>query len=292
MPILESLFMIKSIIIGTLLFISSLGTLVSGENKIVLKAEEHFLKKEWKEASEIYNIVLNSEKDNISLYAPSIIAAGKCNNYNRVISYITISENRGIPLDSVLTRTLTLSLKTRSTEIYENTLLLIKEKQPWLKNFINNRLLDFYFNRKNNIKCIEVADAIIESKPKNVCNIMIVKAKAMNDIGDINSAISVMEEVFNINPKIAEARLFLGNYYFISAKQSIKDGNFIVRLPEKNSKKGEYIKYINTDIYSALKRAKSYLDVDFLTNKRPYVKNIIKEIDAMISAFEAPITNN
>lgn len=292
MPILESLFMIKSIIIGTLLFISSLGTLVSGENKIVLKAEEHFLKKEWKEASEIYNIVLNSEKDNISLYAPSIIAAGKCNNYNRVISYITISENRGIPLDSVLTRTLTLSLKTRSTEIYENTLLLIKEKQPWLKNFINNRLLDFYFNRKNNIKCIEVADAIIESKPKNVCNIMIVKAKAMNDIGDINSAISVMEEVFNINPKIAEARLFLGNYYFISAKQSIKDGNFIVRLPEKNSKKGESIKYINTDIYSALKRAKSYLDVDFLTNKRPYVKNIIKEIDAMISAFEAPITNN
>ncbi|MBQ3555177.1 MAG: hypothetical protein IJA09_03055 [Bacteroidales bacterium] len=282
----------KTFIIGIFLFVSSFSFSALSENKILNKAEEHFQKKEWKEASEIYNIVLNGDKGNISLYAPSIIAAGKCNNYNRVISYISISENSGIPLDSVLKQTLTLSLKTRNTDIYENTLLLIKEKQPWLKNFVNNHLLDFYFNRKNNIKCIEIADAIIEGKPKNITDIMIVKAKAMNDIGDINSAVSVMEEVLNLNPEIAEARLFLGYYYFLSAKQSIKDGNFTIKLPQKRGKKSEEITYENTDIYSALKRAKSYLDIHSLTNKRPYVKNIIKEIDAMISAFESPISSN
>lgn len=292
MPDLDNLFMTKTFIIGILLFVSSLSFSVLGENKILIKAEEHFNKKEWKEASEIYNIVLNNEKGNIALYAPSIIAAGKCNNYNRIMSYISISENRGIPLDSVLTKTLNLALKTRSTDIYENTLLLIKNKQPWLKNYINNRLLEFFYNRKNNIKCIEIADAIIENNPKNITDIMVIKAKAMNDIGDINSAISVMEEVLSINPTSIEARLFLGNYYYISAKQSIKDGNFTVKLPQKRGKKSEDVKYENTDIYSALKRAKIYLDVDYIRNKRPYVRNIIKEIDDMISAFEAPITDN
>ncbi|MBR2475150.1 MAG: hypothetical protein IKB57_01220, partial [Bacteroidaceae bacterium] len=61
---------------------------------------------------------------------------------------------------------------------------------------------------------------------------------------------------------------------------------------QKRGKKSEDVKYENTDIYSALKRAKIYLDVDYIRNKRPYVRNIIKEIDDMISAFEVPITDN
>ena len=57
----------------------------------------------------------------------------------------------------------------------------------------------------------------------------------------------------------------------------------------KKRKEEKGPKYVNTDIYSAFKRAKAYLDVEFITNKRPYVKNIIREIEAMIKAFEEPI---
>ena len=275
--------MLRSFFLGIFAIFS---VAISANNKIRVKAEEHFSRSEWKEASEIYNILISSEKNNLSLYAPSIIAAGKCNNYNRVIEYIVFSENCGIPLDSVFSRTLTLSLKVKSTDVYENMLLIVSKKQPWLKNFINGHLLQFYSNRKNNEKVIEIADAIINSKPKNVTDIMLVKAKALNDMGDTRYAIAIMDEIFNIDKNNVDARLFLGYYYFNSAKQSIKNGNFIVRLPGKRGKKSGKGLYINTDIYTALKRAKNFLDVEFLTDKRPYVQNSIKEIETMIAAFE------
>ena len=264
----------------------------NADNKLRTKADEHFSKKEWKEASEVYNILINSEKNNTSLYAPSIVSAGKCNNFNRVMEYITFSEKCGIPLDSIFRKTLSLSLNIRSTDIYETTLLTIRERQPWLKNFINGYLLEFYNIRKNNLKTIDIANSIIESNPKNITEIMGIKAKALNDIGDINSAIEVMEGILKIDENNIDARLFLGNYFFISAKQSIKEGNFTVKIPSKKGKGKEDVKYINTDIYSALKRAKIYLNVEYLTDKRPYVQNIVKEIDSMIKAFEEPILKN
>ena len=282
--------MMRSCFILSLFIFFSLSIFnANADNKIRTKADEHFAKGEWKEASEIYNILINSEKNNTSLYAPSIISAGKCNNFNRVMEYITISEKCGIPLDSIFRNTLSLSLKIRSTDVYETTLLTIKERQPWLKNFINGYLLEFYNIRKNTLKTIDIANSIIESNPKNVTEIMAIKAKALNDIGDINSAIDVMEGILKIDENNIDARLFLGNYFFISAKQSIKNGNFTVKIPSKKGKGKDNIKYINTDIYSALKRAMLYLNVEYLTNKRPYVQNIVKEIDSMIKAFEEPI---
>ena len=283
--------MTKNFFIGLIAFFSLSVFNINANDKIRNKANEHFERKEWKEASEIYNVLINSEKGNISLYAPSIISAGKCDNYNRVMDYITFSEKCGIPLDSVFKRTLTLSLKTRSTEVYENMLLTIKTKQPWLKNFINGYLLDFYNNRKNRQKTIDIANTILETKPKNTTEILLIKAKALNDMGDINSAIIVMEEILDIDSNNIDARLFLGNYYFSSAKQSIKDGNFTVKIPSKKSKGKGGAKYVNTDIYSAFKRAKTYLDVEFISDKRPYVKNIIREIETMLKAFEEPMTD-
>lgn len=275
--------MLRSLFLGLFAIFS---VAIYANNKIRIKAEEHFSRGEWKEASEIYNILISSEKNNLSLYAPSIIAAGKCNNYNRVIEYIVFSENCGIPLDSVFNRTLTLSLKVRSADVYENMLLTVSKKQPWLKNFINGHLLQFYCNRKNNEKVIEIADVIINSKPKNITDIMLVKAKALNDMGDTGYAIAIMDEIINIDNNNIDARLFLGYYYFNSAKQSIKNGNFIVRLPGKRGKKSIKGLYVNTNIYTALKRAKNFLDVEILTDKRPYVQNSIKEIETMIAAFE------
>lgn len=282
--------MVKRFLLGLFVIFSVSVFSASASDKIRTKAEEHFAKKEWKEASEIYNIIINSEKNDISLYAPSIVSAGRSNNYNRVMEYITLSEKCGIPLDSIFKSTLTLSLKTRSTDVYENMLLTIKEKQPWLKNLINGYLLKFYDNRKNTVKTIEIADMIIAGNPKNVTDIMIIKARALNDVGNIDSAINVMEDILGIDSNNIDARIYLGNYYFVSAKKSIKAGNFTVKTPVKKSRNKNDIKFANTDIYSALKRAKYYLDVEFISDKRPYVQNLIKEIDAMISAFEEPIT--
>jgi hypothetical protein len=206
------------------------------------------------------------------------------------MEYVTLSEKCGIPLDSIFKSTLALSLKTRSTDVYENMLLTIKEKQPWLKNLINGYLLKFYDNRKNTVKTIEIADMIIAGNTKNVTDIMIIKARALNDVGNIDSAINVMEDILGIDSNNIDARIYLGNYYFVSAKKSIKAGNFTVKTPARKSRNKNDIKFANTDIYSALKRAKYYLDVEFISDKRPYVQNMIKEIDAMISAFEEPIT--
>ena len=281
--------MYKNFIIVLFLVFSLSLFSTEASNKNRIKADEFFIKGEWIEASEIYNTLIVMNKGDISLYAPSIISAGKNSNYERALRYITLAEKNGISLDSVFCNTLSLSIKRRCTDVYENLLITLKERQPRLKKIIDIYLLDFYFDRKKNLKTIEIADIIIKSKPSNIAEIMIIKAKALNDMGDINSAINVMKEVFDIDSNNIEARLYLGNYYYFSAKESIKNGNFTVKTEEKKGKKGENVKYINTDIYSALKRARFYLDVNSLTNKRPYVQNIIKEIEALIEAFENPM---
>lgn len=282
--------MVRSLITGLVILLSTVCFTTNADNKIRNKADEHFVKKEWKEASEVYNVLLHSSINDFSLYAPAIVSAGNSNNYDRVMKYISLSSKTGIPLDSIFSRTLSLSLKTRSTIVYERMLLTIKQQQPWLEKFINNHLLSFYYNRKNCIKAIEIADAIIAKNPKNIIEVMSIKAKALNDMGNINSAVSVVEDILSIDSNNIDARIFLGYYYYTSAKQSIKDFNFVVKIPTKRDKKSNNIKYINTDIYTALKRAKHYLSIDGFTDKSPYLQEVINEIITMINAFEEPIT--
>ena len=106
--------MTRSIFLSLFIIFSLSVLCANGNNKIETKAYEHFSKNEWKEASEIYNVLIYNKKNNIALYAPSIISAGKSNNYNRIMEYITFSEKCGIPLDSIFRSTLSLSLKTKS----------------------------------------------------------------------------------------------------------------------------------------------------------------------------------
>ena len=279
--------MAKFLIPILLLLFNSACYTTQADNGIYDKVEEYFVKKEWDKASDIYNHLLCNDIYNIELYARAIVTAVKCDNYNRVMEYIIISENRGIPLDSIFNRALTLSLKIRETEVYENILLTIKKEQPWLNDLINSYLLKFYYVRKNNFKCIEIANVIIGERPENIIEVMIIKAKALNDMGDINSAATIMRDILSIDSNNIDARLFLGHYYYILAKQGIKDGNFSVKVSEKRGRKNSNVKYMDRDIYSALKRAKYYLNIDSYNN--PYIQNIIKEIEDMIKTFETPI---
>ena len=203
--------MAKFLIPILLLLFNSACYTTQADNGIYDKVEEYFVKKEWDKASDIYNHLLCNDIYNIELYARAIVTAVKCDNYNRVMEYIIISENRGIPLDSIFNRALTLSLKIRETEVYENILLTIKKEQPWLNDLINSYLLKFYYVRKNNFKCIEIANVIIGERPENIIEVMIIKAKALNDMGDINSAATIMRDILSIDSNNIDARLFLGH---------------------------------------------------------------------------------
>lgn len=257
--------------------------------KLISNATEHFANGEWKESSSLFQIVVSEHSDKIIFYAPAIVSAAKTDNYDLVMSYVVTSEKRGLAIDSILDNTLTLTIKIKDVAIYEKMLLRIKKEQPWLHNKIDMRLLNFYYDRHMNKEAIEMANSIIAKSPKNVIDLMLVKAKSYNELGEVDSAVVVMRDIVIIDEKVVDARLFLGNYYYLSAKESIKEGKFTVKVPAKKGKKSSFAKYSNTNIYSALKRAKMFLDADFLTEKRPYVQSLISDIDAMIDAFEEPI---
>lgn len=264
--------MIKYALTFIFLFIStSLSAIVIEGNKLIDKANKHIENMEWKEASALYDIIISQKPDSLNLYAPAIVASAKTDNYNHVVDIVVISEKNGIALDSILNNLLTYTTKIGDTDLYEKTVLSLQEKQPWFEKLFNKQLLEYYKKRHYNIKAIEIADRIIKSKPANIKEIMTIKANCLNELGDIDSAAIVMSEILAIDSTFYDARLYLGNYYYLKAIQLIED-----TTEEIDEKSACYL----------LQQAKEFIDIEYLKAKSPYVRDRLKEIDELCKPKE------
>lgn len=264
--------MIKYALTFIILFISTLLSAIEiEENKLIDKANKHIENMEWKEASALYDIIISQKPDSLNLYIPAIVASAKTDNYNHVVDIVVISEKNGIALDSILDNLLTYTTKIGNTEIYEKTILSLQEKQPWFEKLFNKQLLEYYKKRHYNIKAIEIADRIIKNKPANIKEIMTIKANCLNELGDIDSAAIVMSEILAIDSTFYDARLYLGNYYYLKAIQLIEDT--AEEIDEKSA-------------CSLLQQAKEYIDIEYLKAKSPYVRDRLNEIERLCTPKE------
>ena len=264
--------MIKHALTYIILFIStSLPAIEIEGNKLIDKANKHIENMEWKEASALYDIIISQEPDSLNFYAPAIVASAKTDNYNHVVEIVVVSEKNGIALDSILNNILIYTTKLGDTNIYEKTLLSLQKKQPWFEKLFNKHLLEYYKKRHYNTKAIEIADHIIKSKPANIKEIMAIKANCFNELGDIDSAAIVMREILAIDNNFYDARIYLGNYYYLKAIQLIEN-----RAEEIDEK----------EICSLLQQTKEFIDIEYLKAKSPYVRDRLKEIDKLCNPKE------
>ena len=90
-------------------------------------------------------------------------------------------------------------------------------------------------------------------------------------MGDIDSAAIVMSEILAIDSTFYDARIYLGNYYYLKAIQLIKDT--AEEIDEK-------------EICSLLQQAREFIDIEYLKAKSPYVRDRLKEIDKLCNPKE------
>lgn len=264
--------MIKYALTFIILFIStSLLAIEIEGNKLIDKANKHIENMEWKEASALYDIIISQKPDSLNFYAPAVVASAKMGNYEHVVEIVVISEKNGMALDSILNNILTYTTKIGDTNIYERTILSLQEKQPWFEKLFNRHLLEYYTKRHYNIKAIEIADRIIKSNPANIKDIMRIKANCLNELGDIDSAAIAMSEILAIDSSFYDARIYLGNYYYLKAIQLIEDT--AEEIDEK-------------EICSLLQQAREFIDIEYLKTKSPYVRDRLKEIDKLCNPKE------
>lgn len=275
----------KRILVAVISLFITAGSVAQVTNvKLSRKAEAHFTNREWKEAVSMYQILLMETPGAGELYPPAIIASGKTDDYEKMIFFVELSENNGIPLDSLFENTFALSMRVNDTPIYESMLLTVKEKQPWFKKIVNNYLLRYYNLRKENDKAIEIADEILSFSPYNT-DVILHKAKALTDCGRNEEAAGCMKEILKKSPSSEEASLFLGNYYYLKGKKHYE------RLASKRDsiyadKPHDITDTFKTERDSIIVKyfipAKSYLGAGNLAERKPYVKSLLNKIDNYI----------
>ncbi|MEG1643310.1 MAG: tetratricopeptide repeat protein [Bacteroidales bacterium] len=252
--------------------------------KLSRKANDHFNNHEWKEALSMYEILLMEMPTYGQLYPPVIISCGKIKDYDKMISFVELSENSGIPLDSLFVNTFALSMKIDDTGIYEKMLITVKEKQPWFQKIVNNYLLKYYIVRKENGMALEIADEILSLAPSNI-DIMINKARILTDSGRNDEAATCMKDVLKNSPEEEEAILFLGNYYFLEGKKL-----YDMLPPKEYSLHTERHNYINTPLKTKRDSiiakyfipSKNYLSTDGIAKDRPYIQFLLNNIENYI----------
>lgn len=92
-------------------------------------------------------------------------------------------------------------------------MILVKEKQPWLKRNINIRLARLYDSRNNAEKMIEMSDTLLAVNPDDP-SMLRIKARGYMLLDRYDEAVAVYKRIIGLNPKDVDAMLNIGVYYF------------------------------------------------------------------------------
>ncbi len=176
------------------------------------KAERFFMHKEWANAAAMYEIMLEDSAGVVDTYAHAIAVAGMRNLPDYEMSLLERAQARLIPMDSVLRGVQRVSFAMGHTSLYENFLLLVKERQPWLTRSIEKQLLRYYLFRRNAPEIIRYSQIMLSGAPDNVDYLTSLARGYMFD-GQEERGIAIYRQLLEKHPGNYRTLLVLGNYY-------------------------------------------------------------------------------
>lgn len=269
------------------LFVSSFSPAQEVNSILLRKAETHFANEEWREAAAMFDVLINESPAVLKLYPYAVAANDLGGDRKGVMAAVELSEKSGIPLDSLFVKTHLLCTALGYNGIYERLLLEIKAEQPWFKRIVNRYLLKFYMERKMNDEAAEIVDEALLSSPDNT-DLLKAKAMILADSGNLQGAAECMERVLSFDPTAVEARLFLGNFYFIKGSELYdKRGRGI--MPDGMDSVSVTVSPDTADYRmearSLFLRAIGFLDPDSTGINTPYVRNTVDIIRKRLRAL-------
>lgn len=128
-------------------------------------------------------------------------------------SLLEATQRYALPLDSLFDEVRISAFEIGRPAILEDFMILVKEKQPWLKRNINIRLARLYDSRNNAEKMIEMSDTLLAVNPDDP-SMLRIKARGYMLLDRYDEAVAVYKRIIGLNPKDVDAMLNIGVYYF------------------------------------------------------------------------------
>ena len=122
------------------------------------------------------------------------------------------TQQHGVSLDSLFNGVRKVSFTMGTAKAYEEFLLLVKDRQPWLSRNVCIYLLDYYMYRNDSQNVKEITQELLEHTPDNV-EYLKCFANACMQLGDFENMEIYFKRVLEIDNHDEDALVALGNYY-------------------------------------------------------------------------------
>lgn len=261
----------KQSILITLLFFLPLFKMTATPNRFQELADELYASGNKEKAFRTYGDAIKAdfpEDNNFELY----INAGDCAyelNYKQIaFSYYCIAAQKEAPAQQLI---------KHIKEVYCNgdidctgkTTKQIISKHPGTSDSLSYAIADLLYRKARYEDAIPLFKNILEKQPDNIYTKSRL-ADALLHSNDIDSAKILYQEIIETQPNDIEASLFLGNYYYIIAKEAgAKDADLSTEAQSKainfyeksasflekvySSKKSDVVRMKLIDIYTITK---------------------------------------
>ena len=121
------------------------------------KADRFYQHEEWANALAMFRAILEREPTDMQTYGRSVTVYGAISNPEEQMELLEATQRYALPLDSLFDEVRISAFEIGRPAILEDFMILVKEKQPWLKRNINIRLARLYDSRNNAEKMIEMS---------------------------------------------------------------------------------------------------------------------------------------
>ena len=174
------------------------------------KADRAFVNREWAGASALYMLLSDKEPSAGLPYGRLIVAqemradtAGSAASIERALSH-------SVPLDSVLEPLRAEAFTLSRPGLYEDFLLRIQKRLPYLHRVIDIRLLRYYTLRRDPVKMADYSRRMLAGNPADTDAIATIADAAVME-GDTDAAIAAWERILAIDPANYNALAALAN---------------------------------------------------------------------------------
>lgn len=175
------------------------------------KAARFYADHEWASALAMYELMLSERPGVTATYGNAIVAAAVTGQPATQVALLEQAMRHRVPLDSLFASVETRSFALGRAGIYEDFLLLVKERQPWMTRNINARLLDYYTFRREPDKMIEMARLMLDGLPDSI-RFLALLARGQMMRGDTADSLATYRHILRLDPDNYDALLQLGNH--------------------------------------------------------------------------------
>lgn len=187
-------------------------------SKLKEKAERFYAYQEWDSALAMYELMLMQQPSDLPTLSLAIALYGLKGEEEKQLQLVELSQQKGIALNDLFSTVKKEAFRLGKPEIYENLLLKIKEKQPWLKRSINLQLIKYYDSRNNAPKMISISDSLLAVNPDDVYTLSI-KARGHILLSEIEPGVAAYRKILELDKDNMEALLNIGIVSYNEVKQ-------------------------------------------------------------------------